>query len=474
MRVHNTYSKALEEFEPLEQGRVRMYNCGPTVYDSPHVGNFRTFSFADTLRRYLEYRGFAVEQVMNLTDVGHLTRDDVDAGEDKMEQGLRRLREKGVDVKDPYQVADHFIAEFHAARKALGFKDAKAFPRATAYVPQMIGMIRRLVEKGVAYVVGGNVYYDVTTFEGYGKLSGNTVQELEAGKRVEVHPDKRHPADFALWKTDPGHLMQFDSPWGRGFPGWHIECSAMSRELLGATFDIHTGGEDNIFPHHECEIAQSTAANDAPFVKYWMHARHLLWDGKKMSKSHGTFFTIQDLLDRGYSGAEIRYALATTHYRQQVNYTMKSFDDAKAAVGRMREFRERLAAAPAGTGDALAKAAASAKARFVEAMDDDLNTSGGIGVVHEFVREANRLLDAGGGDPVAAREAFEGFNDVFVFVPAGAAEAGPPAEVQALVERRQEARAAKDWKESDRLRDEIRKLGWIVEDSKGGVKVKKV
>ena len=467
MKVYNTLTKTLEALVPLEPGHVRVYNCGPTVYDSPHVGNFRTFAFADTLRRYLEYRGLKVTQVMNLTDVGHLTQDQVEAGGDKMEEGLKRLRAKGVNVSDPYQVAEHYIQEFHAARKALNFLDASQYPRATAHVPQMIEMIAKLLEKGIAYRVGGNVYYDVSTFPAYGRLSGNTQEQIKSGARVEPNPEKRHPADFALWKTDPNHLMQFDAPWGRGFPGWHIECSAMSRQYLGDTFDLHTGGEDNIFPHHECEIAQSEAFTGKAFVKVWMHARHLLWDGKKMSKSEGTFFSIQDLLDRGYAGEEIRYALVTTHYRQQVNYTMKSFDDAKGVVARLREFHGRIASAPAGA-DHLSVVAAVQ--RFTEAMDDDLNTSGAAGVVHEFVREVNRNLDAGKPVP-GAKAAFEGFMAVFG-VPLAAA-GGPPAEVQTLVHAREAARQRKDWKESDRLRDEIQKLGWLVKDTKDGSKLTK-
>jgi len=444
-----------------------MYNCGPTVYDSPHVGNFRTFAFADTLRRYLEYRKLKVTQVMNLTDVGHLTQDQIEAGGDKMEEGLRRLREKGVNVSDPYQVAEHYIAEFHAARKALNFLDAHHYPRATAHVPEMIEMIAKLLEKGIAYRVGGNIYYDVAKFAGYGRLSGNTLEQIKSGARVEPHPEKRHPADFALWKTDPNHLMQFDAPWGRGFPGWHIECSAMSRKYLGDTFDLHTGGEDNIFPHHECEIAQSEAVNEKPFVKTWMHARHLLWDGKKMSKSEGTFHSIQDLLDRGYAGEEIRYALVTTHYRQQVNYTMKSFDDAKGVVARLREFHGRIAGAPAGA-DHMIVAAGGVK--FATAMNDDLNTSAAAGAVHEFVREVNRNLDAGRPVPGAAA-AFEGF--MFVLGVPLTAAAGPPAEVEGLVRSREEARRRRDFKESDRLRDEIQKRGWVVKDTKDGPQLRK-
>jgi cysteinyl-tRNA synthetase len=467
MRVYNTLTKSLEEFSPLEPGRVLMYNCGPTVYDSQHVGNYRTFSFADTLRRYLEYRGLKVTQVMNLTDVGHLTRDDVEAGGDKMEEGLRRLREKGVQVSDPYQVADHFIREFFEDRKKIHLLDAHHHPRATKHIPEMVEMIAGLLEKGFAYRVGGNVYYDVTKFPGYGRLSGNTLDQIKSGARIDVNPEKRHPADFALWKTDPNHLMQFDSPWGRGFPGWHIECSAMSRKYLGDCFDIHTGGEDNIFPHHECEIAQSEAFTGKPFVKYWIHARHMLWDGKKMSKSEGTFFTLRDLVDRGYPGEAIRYALVTTHYRQQVNFTMKSFDDAKGVAARLREFHARIAGAPDGPEHAIV---AAARLRFTEAMDDDLNTSGAAGAIHEFVREANRRLD--GGEPVpGSRIAFEGFMSVFGLPMS--AEGGPPSEVLELGKLRQKARDRRDWKESDRLRDVIRAKGWIIEDAKSGPKWKK-
>lgn len=444
-----------------------MYNCGPTVYDSQHVGNYRTFSFADTLRRYLEYRGLKVTQVMNLTDVGHLTRDDVEAGGDKMEEGLRRLREKGVEVSDPYQVADHFIREFFEDRKKIHLLDAHVHPRATKHVPEMIEMIEKLIQAGFAYKVGGNVYFEVAKFPGYGKLSGNTLESIKSGARIEPNPEKRHPADFALWKTDPKHLMQFDSPWGRGFPGWHIECSAMSRKYLGDTFDIHTGGEDNIFPHHECEIAQSESFTGKPFVKFWIHARHMLWDGKKMSKSEGTFYKLQDLLDRGYPGDAIRYALITTHYRQQVSFSMKSFDDAKGVVARFQEFHDRIAAAPAGS---ESPRVSEAKTRFVEAMDEDLNTSGAAGAVHEFVRDVNRTLDDGKPVP-GARDAFEGFMSVFGIPLAGASDT--PSEVRSLVSSREEARKRRDWMESDRLRDEIVKRGWTVKDTKDGPQVKK-
>ncbi len=475
LRVYNTYSKQLENFSPLTPGQVRMYNCGPTVYDSPHVGNFRTFSFADTLRRYLEYSGFTVRQVMNITDVGHLTRDDVEAGVDKMEEGLRRLRSQGVNVNDPYQVAEHFTREYFEARKALGFRDAHVYPRATQHVVEMVEMIQALIAKGFAYQVKGDVYFEVGKFAPYGKLSGNTLESVMQNFRIEKNEDKRHQADFALWKTDPSHLMQFDSPWGRGFPGWHIECSAMSKKHLGETLDIHTGGEDNIFPHHECEIAQSETANGRPFARYWMHARHLLWDGKKMSKSEGTFFTIKMLIDKGYPGLVIRHALVSTHYRMQVNYRMESFDDAKKNIARLNDFRRRLerdSKGATGPGDA-AEIVAKQKAAFAAAMDDDLNTSGGLAALHDFVTEVNRLLDRNALSAAGAAKALDalrGFDSVFAFLEP---DADVPAEVASLVQQRAAARAAKNFKESDRLRDEIKRLGWIVEDGKAGQTVKK-
>ncbi len=465
LRFFNSLTRKLEDFQPLDAGKVRVYNCGPTVYDSPHVGNFRTFLFADTLRRYLEYTGHAVTQVMNITDVGHLTRDDVEAGVDKMEEGLRRLREKGVNVNDPYQVAEHFTKEYMDARRTLGFLDAHVYPKATAHVPEMIEMIGVLLGKGLAYRVGGNIYFEVTKFASYGRLSNNTLDQMKAGARVDVNPEKRHPADFALWKTDPGHLMQFDSPWGRGFPGWHIECSAMSKKYLGETFDIHTGGEDNIFPHHECEIAQSESANGKPFVRYWMHARHLLWNGKKMSKSDGTFFTVADLLKQ-WSPHAIRYALTSTQYRMQVNYTLKSFEDAAAAVQRFRDFRTRLVPTPG----ADAEAATKAKAAFTSAMDDDLNVAGALGAVHEFVTDVNRSLDRGAAVP-GALETLERFNSVFGFLDTSDDQAPP--EVVALADQRAAARKAKNFKESDQLRDAIKAKGWHVEDTKEGQKLKK-
>ncbi len=336
MKVFNTYTRRKEEFEPIEPGKVRMYNCGPTVYNFAHIGNARAFVFADVLRRTLEYFGCPVTQIMNITDVGHMTSD-ADAGEDKMAKAAREQK------KDPWQIAEFYTKAFLEDIRTLNIQPAFKYPRATEHIPEMIALIERLIGNGHAYVVNGNVYYDISTFPRYGRLSGNTIEQLEAGARIEVNPEKRHPADFALWKQDPKHIMQWDSPWGRGFPGWHIECSAMSVKYLGEQFDIHTGAEDNIFPHHESEIAQSEGATGkVPWVKYWMHARFLLVNGQKMSKSLGNFFTLRDLLEKGCDPMAVRYVLMSTHYRQPLNFTLESVEAAKDSIRRLKDFRIRL------------------------------------------------------------------------------------------------------------------------------------
>src|SRR5687767_12439702 len=271
IRLHNSLTRTLEELRPREPGHVRMYHCGPTVYSSPHIGNFRSFLFADVLRRFVEDRGFRVTQVMNVTDVGHMTQDDEDRGEDKLEAAARKLG------RDPWAIARHYEDEFHDCQRKLLVRLPHHMPRATEFVPQMGAIIQTLLEKGFAYQVNGNVYFEIAKFPEYGKLSGKVLDELEEGARVAVNTEKKDPRDFALWKVDPKHLMQWDAPFRggqRGFPGWHIECSAMSAHYLGQPIDVHTGGEDNVFPHHECEIAQSEAATGRPFVKLWLHARH--------------------------------------------------------------------------------------------------------------------------------------------------------------------------------------------------------
>jgi len=313
MRLYNSLTQKIEELQPLTPGNVRMYSCGPTVYRAQHVGNYRAYMMAEMIRRSLLYLGYEVEHIVNITDVGHLTEDDVaDAhGEDKLAKEAR-LREMS-----PFEIARAEEDAFLRDLKALRILEADAYPRATEHVGEMIEMIKVLIEKGRAYEVDGSVYFDVGSFPAYGRLSGNTVDKLIAGAsgRVEEREDKKSPHDFALWKHDPKHLMQWDSPWGKGFPGWHIECSAMSRKYLGDSFDIHTGGPDNKFPHHECEIAQSESFSGKRFVQLWAHCGLLTIDGAKMAKSKGKLATIPELLEMGYDGADIRFYLLKQHYR---------------------------------------------------------------------------------------------------------------------------------------------------------------
>jgi cysteinyl-tRNA synthetase len=314
-QVFDSLSKEKRVFEPLEPGVVRMYNCGPTVYGRVHVGNLRTFLFADTLRRWLEVRGYEVRQVMNITDVGHLL-DDADEGEDKIEAQARREK------RDPWEISRGFTELFLADVRALGLLEPRARPKASEHVGEMLEIIEGLIAKGYAYEVGGDVYYEVAKFPRYGRLSGNSVAELEAGARIEVRGEKRHPADFALWKSDPKHLMKWESRFGPdGFPGWHIECSAMARKHLGDVLDLHTGGEDNVFPHHECEIAQSEAFTGKPFARYWMHSKFLQVDGGKMSKRLGNVWNLDDVKKRGFAPRVLRFALIRGHYRGPLNFT---------------------------------------------------------------------------------------------------------------------------------------------------------
>ena len=472
LHIFNTLTHQMEEFQPIEPGHVRMYNCGPTVYNNQHIGNFRTFLFADLLRRYFEYQGIKVTQIMNITDVGHLTLDDVESGEDKMDVVARELG------WDPFKVAEHFTQAFFNDRKVLGFLEPHKFPRATDHVTEMVDYIETLIEKGYAYEVNGNVYFDVMKFESYGRLSGNTVEQMKAGARIEINPEKKHPADFALWKQDPKHLMQWESPWGKGFPGWHIECSAMSMKYLGETFDIHTGGEDNIFPHHECEIAQSEAATGKPFVKYWIHARHLLWEGRKMSKSAGTFFRPEQLVEKGYSPMAIRLGLAGSRYREQVSFSFKLFDDATSSLRRLVEFKKRLidlSATDTPTKGDVDSIILRAKEGFESAMDDDLNVSGALSAIHDFAREFNREIDeeeVGAEGAKKALEALEKFDSVFGVLEVK--EEAAPTEVVRLAEKRVEARKQKDFASADAIRDQIKDLGWSVEDAKDGAKFRKL
>ncbi|HUR29548.1 MAG TPA: cysteine--tRNA ligase, partial [Planctomycetota bacterium] len=374
--VHNSLTRRKELFRSLEPGVVRMYNCGPTVYSRAHIGNFRAFLFADLLRRWLEHSGYAVKQVMNITDVGHLTDEVAGAGEDRIEAAAKK---QGV---DPWKIAEGYAQLFLKDVGVLGIQSAMAYPRASAHVPEMVEIIESLLAKGHAYQVGGNVYFEVRTFPRYGKLSGNKVDATEAGARVSVREEKRDPADFALWKSDPHHLMKWNTRFGPdGFPGWHIECSAMARKHLGDQIDIHTGGEDNVFPHHECEIAQTESFTGAPFATYWMHSKFLQVDGGKMSKSLGNTYSVDDVIARGFTARALRFALLRGHYRQPLNYTWEVQKDAASALASLDDMVARLRRIEKGEPDSASGGSdlvATARAEFVAGMDDDLNVARAI------------------------------------------------------------------------------------------------
>jgi len=464
LEVFDTLTKEKRPFQSREPGVVRMYNCGPTVYGRVHVGNLRSFLFADTLRRWLEVSGYEVRQVMNITDVGHLL-DDAEEGEDKLEAQARKEK------KDPWEISRHYTELFLKDVRALGCKEPLARPKASEYVAQMLALIDGLVAKGFAYEVQGNVYFEVARFPRYGRLSGNTVAELEAGARIEVREEKRHPADFALWKSDPKHLMKWNSRFGPdGFPGWHIECSAMARALLGDELDIHTGGEDNVFPHHECEIAQSEALTEKPFARYWMHAKFLQVDGGKMSKRLGNVWNLDDVLARGFTPRVLRFALIRGHYRGPLNFTWGILEEAKSALEKLDDLaarvREALAGRPAvADPDQGGEAVARARTRFDAGMDDDLNVPQALAALFEL-RAA--VLEGGLGSAAAAAawnflERAQATLGVLEL-----AEEKKDEEVERLLRQYIEARASKDWATSDRIRAEFKQRGIVVQDTPQG------
>jgi cysteinyl-tRNA synthetase len=479
LKFYNTLGKRKQSFRSLKKGEVSMYNCGPTVYDYAHIGNFRTYMFADLLRRYLEWKGFKVKQVMNITDVGHMTEDDVaDAsGEDKIEKKAREQR------KSPREIASFYTKVFLEDWRKLNMLEPMARPVATEYVKDMIRVIEMLIKNGNAYEVNGSVYFHVPSFPKYGRLSGNTIEQLKAGAggRVERNPEKRNQLDFSLWVRNPKHLMQWGSPWGRGYPGWHIECSAMSMKLLGKTIDIHTGGEDNIFPHHDCEIAQSECANKKPFVKYWMHSRHLKVEGKKMSKSLGNFYRLDDLLEKGFSPEAVRYLLMSAHYRTKLNLTEKGLNASEATVKRFREFVQAMATHTPGKSvkgskkvDGYIKAA---REGFEKAMDDDLGIPDALAAVFRFMTRVNRDRDAGKLSRGDASKAYGFMIDIDRVLGLGLenlpTRESVPDEVKLLAEEREQLRKSRDFKGADGIRDRIRKRGFVVEDTPQGPVLKK-
>ncbi len=451
MNVFNSLTRRNEEFKPLEGDEVRFYTCGPTVYNFAHIGNFRAYAFEDILRRVIKFNGYKVKQVMNLTDVDDKT--------------IRGANAAGVALTDYTKMyKDAFFADL----EKLNIEPAEVYPAATDHIPEMIDLVAKLVEKGIAYKSDdGSVYFNVRKFPGYGRLAHIDFDNQRTGARCASDEyDKENVGDFALWKAweESDGPVGWDSPWGRGRPGWHIECSAMSMKYLGETFDLHTGGIDNLFPHHENEIAQAEAATGKPFVATWMHCAHLKVNGEKMSKSLGNFFTLRDLVDKGWSGREIRYVLVNAHYRQGLNFAFSALEDARKSLERI----DRAVDALEKRLDAAAETpafAVKAVEDFTAAVNDDLNIPKAFAALFDLVRETN----ASGTAAKGVFDAFKRMDEVLGVIFFGKkAEEELPAEITALLEERAAARAAKNWAESDRLRDEIAAKGWFVKDSKEG------
>ncbi|HNR68334.1 MAG TPA: cysteine--tRNA ligase [bacterium] len=466
LTLYNSLSRNKEKFVPIEPGRVHMYVCGPTVYDYPHIGHAKSYIAFDILNRYLRFSGYRVRYVQNITDVGHL----LDSGEDRILRGAEREK------IEPMELVERYTAAYFRAMDALHVLRPDISPHAAAHVPEQIELVGNLLERGFAYVVNGSVYFDVEKWPAYGKLSGRRIDDQQAGARLEVNPEKRHPADFALWKkAEPEHLMQWNSPWGRGFPGWHIECSTMAMKYLGETIDIHGGGMENKFPHHDCEIAQSEAATGKPFAKYWIHNNMVLVDGVKMSKSLGNFTTISEALNK-FTGEQLRFFILQTHYRSPVDFTDAAVSAAAQGLERLRGTRQkledRLAHSVKESGDAPIEWLAQFRQRFIEAMDDDLNTSLAIGVLFDFSREINKLLDSEEPASVSvlrqAKELLETLAGTVLGLPLTATERGMSAApfIELLIELRNSFRHERNWSRSDWVRDELQSRGVVLEDGK--------
>ncbi|MBI3872841.1 MAG: cysteine--tRNA ligase [candidate division Zixibacteria bacterium] len=464
VRFFDTRRRAMVAFAPLRPGEVRLYTCGPTVYNFAHVGNHRAYMFEDLLRRYLKWRGYRLTQIMNLTDI-----------DDKI---IRRCREQGIGLSEctaPYKKA--FFEDFDSLR----IERAEVYPEATAHIAEMVALVETLLSSGHAYrAEDGSIYFRIASFPRYGELSHMNLSELKAGARVAADEyEKDAVSDFALWKAwdaDDGEVF-WETSLGKGRPGWHLECSAMSMKYLGNTFDIHTGGVDNIFPHHENEIAQSESATGEPFVKYWLHCEHLIVDGRRMAKSLDNFYTLRDLLDRGYPAVAVRYLLLSTHYRSQLNFTMSGLEGAKSAIERIRDFHHRLGEVtlPGEAQSDFLDAIKDVRSEFTAQLDDDLNISGALGVLFNFIRDTYKRLELGElrqADAQPAREMIEDFDRILDVLRPDVSAGADAQRVEELIAEREEARARKDWQRADEIRALFDQMGIVVEDTPTGTRWK--
>lgn len=461
MKLYNSLTRQKEEFKPMKPGEVKIYACGPTVYDFFHIGNARPFIVFDALRRYFEYCGYTVKFVQNFTDI-----------DDKM---IKRANEEGITVKE---LADRFIGEYEIDAKGLGIEEATVHPRATENIAEIIALVQKLIEEGYAYEVDGDVYYSTKKFDGYGKLSHQPLEDLEAGARISVDERKRDAMDFALWKTQKPGEPAWESPWGMGRPGWHIECSAMATKYLGETIDIHAGGKDLIFPHHENEIAQSEAASGKPFAHYWLHNGYINIDNVKMSKSKGNFFTVRDIV-KEFDYEVIRFFMLSAHYRSPINFSRDLLAQAQTALERLYNCREKVEfflenAADGGEAadSALTEAVGRIKDEFRAAMDDDINTAGALAALFDLSRTINSALDAAQQpSKQAAQLAHQTFMELasVLGVLQKREEDTLDSEVEALIAQRTEARKNKDFAAADAIRDKLTQMGIILKDTPNGV-----
>ena len=463
--LYNTLTRKQEIFKPLNDSTVTIYVCGPTVYDYFHIGNARPFVVFDTLRRYLKYRGYNVKYVQNFTDI-----------DDKM---IKRAKEEGITVKE---LGDRFIKEYFVDAKGLNIIPADVHPRATEHINDMIEFIKKLIDKGFAYEVNGDVYFDTSKFSGYGKLSHQKFVEIEMGARVDINENKHNPMDFVLWKAQKPGEPAWESPWGKGRPGWHIECSVMSMKYLGETIDIHGGGQDLIFPHHENENAQSEALTGKPLARFWMHNGYINVNGQKMSKSLGNFFTVRDISKR-YDLEVVRVFMLLAHYRSPINFSDELLEQAKNALNRLYNFKSRINDIKNNTSIKLKKEEISFlnkiddyRQKFIDAMDDDLNTAGAMGVVFDFVKDVNIITSNNASSEFAFQVAkfFDELTGVLGILFKENINYELDSEIEEMIKKRQEAREKRDWVTADRIRDELSARGIILEDTPQGIRWKKI